>query len=139
RIALQDALQDDNEAVDYVPSMRRMKVALVTRNAMDEKTANEYYLAMVLRSDTGIEGGFLASADYEKIAQDKNALKSQFEAVIFDNWAPAANEMPSCHALFVNAENPEIPATVRGVLGDRPLIRKWDEGHPLMNYLNLRD
>src|SRR5205085_4487950 len=76
---------------------------------------------------------------YQKIAQDKNALKSQFEAVIFDNWAPAANEMPSCHALFVNAENPEIPATVRGVLGDRPLIRKWDEGHPLMNYLNLRD
>ncbi len=139
RLAVQDALQEDNEAVDFLPAPHRMKVALVTREPMDEKAANEYYLARVLRSDTGVEGGFLAAADYQKIAQDKNALKSQFEAVVFDNWAPPANELPPCHALFVNAESPEIPVLVKGVLGDKPLIRKWDEGHPLMNYLNMRD
>ena len=59
RLAVQDALQDDNEAVDFLPAPHRMKVALVTREPMDEKAANEYYLARVLRSDTGVEGGFL--------------------------------------------------------------------------------
>ena len=139
RLAVQDAIQEDNEAVDFLPAPHRMKVALVTREPMDEKAANDYYLARVLRSDTGVEGGFLAAADYEKIAQDKTALKSQFEAVVFDNWAPPTGELPPCHALFVNAETSEIPVAVKGVLGDKPLIRKWDEGHPLMNYLNLRD
>jgi len=139
RLAVQDAIQEDNEAVDFLPPPHRMKVALVTREPMDEKAANDYYLARVLRSDTGVEGGFLAAADYKKIAQDKTALKSQFEAIVFDNWAPPAGELPPCHALFVNAETADIPVTVKGVLGDHPLIRKWDEGYPLMNYLNLRD
>jgi hypothetical protein len=139
RLALQDALQDDNEAIDFLPAPHRMKVALVTRNPMDEKAANEYYLARVLRADTGVDGGFLAAADYEKIASDKKALKTQFEAVIFDNWVPATDSLPECHALFVNAESPDIPVSVKELVGERPLIRKWDEGHPLMNYLNLRD
>ncbi len=139
RLAVQDAIQEDNEAIDFLPAPHRMKVALVTREPMDEKAANDYYLARVLRSDTGVEGGFLAAADYQKISQDKRALASQFEAVVFDNWAPSAGELPPCHALFVNAETSEIPVVVKGVLGDKPLIRKWDEGHPLMNYLNLRD
>ncbi len=139
RVALQDACLEDNEAFDYLPAPRRTRVTLVTKEAMDEKIANDYYLAKVLRCDTAIEGGFLPSSDYEKIAQDKKALKSQFDAVIFDNWTPTAEQMPPCHALFVNAESSDIPAAVKGMLSDRPLIRKWDEGHPLMNYLNLRD
>lgn len=139
RLALQDALQEDNEAFDFLPAPHRMKVALVTRNPMDEKAANEYYLARVLRADTGVDGGFLPSADYEKIAGDKKALKSQFEAVLFDNWVPPGDALPDCHTLFVNAETPDIPVTVKELVGERPLIRKWDEGHPLMNYLNLRD
>ena len=140
RLALQDACLEDNEAFDYLPAPHRTRVTLVTKDVMDEKTANDYYLARVLRCDTGIEGGFLSSADYEKIAQDKKALKTQFDAVIFDNWTPSAEQMPPCHALFINADRtPDIPAEVKGLLGDRPLIRKWDEGHPLMNYLNLRD
>jgi hypothetical protein len=138
-LALQDAILDDNDAFDYLPAPKRTRVTLITKDPMDEKVANDYYLAKVLRCDTAIEGGFLPASDYAKIAQDKKALKAQFDAVIFDNWTPAADQLPPCHALFINAETPEIPAAVKGVLGDRPLIRKWDEGHPLMNYLNLRD
>jgi len=139
RLLVQDALLEDNEALDYLPAPRRMKVALVTKATLDEKTLSEYYLSKILRCDTGIEGVFLPAADYLKIAQDKNALRSAMEAVVFDNWAPSAEQLPPVHALFINVEAPEIPGEVRKVLGDRPLIRKWDEGHPLTNYLNLRD
>ncbi|HEY3322832.1 MAG TPA: BatA domain-containing protein [Planctomycetota bacterium] len=139
RLLVQDALAEDNEALDYLPAPRRMRVALITRTAMDEKQVNEYYLSKILRCDTGIEGVFLPADDYLKIAKDKNGLKAAMEAAVFDNWAPPADLLPPVHALFINAESPDIPGEVLKVLGERPVIRRWDEGHPLMNFLNLRD
>jgi len=140
QLFVRDAQDADNEALDVLPNPPRLDVALITPKPMSEQAINDYYLAKIIKCDTGVAGGSLSAEEYLKLADDKQALRQMMQVALFDNWAPSsAAQLPPGHALFINAESPDIPVTVREAIGGRPLIRKWDEGHPLMNHLNLRD
>ncbi|MBI3829765.1 MAG: BatA domain-containing protein [Planctomycetes bacterium] len=140
QLFVRDALAADNEALDYLPAPQRMDVALITPKPLSEQELNNYYLAKIIKCDNGVAGGALTADEYTKLAGDKQAVRKMMQAAIFDNWSPAsADQVPPCHAIFLNTESPDIPVAVREAAGGRPLIRKWDDGHPLMNHLNLRD
>lgn len=135
-----DALLTDNEAIEYLPEPPRMDVALVTEKAMSEEQLNSYYLAKIIKCDSGVAGGFLSAAEYQKLAGDKQAMAQMMQAAIFDNWSPSdSSQLPPGHILFINTESDQIPVAIGAMLNERPLIRRWDDGHPLMNHLNLRD
>ena len=135
-----DALNADNEAIEFLPEPPRMDVALITEKTMSEEQLNGYYLAKVIKCDSGVSGGFLSAAEFQKLAGDRQAMAQMMQAAIFDNWSPPdASHLPPGHILFINTESEQIPVTIRQALNERPLIRRWDEGHPLMNHLNLRD
>jgi len=135
-----DALNADNEALEYLPEPPRMDVALITEKTMSEEQLNSYYLAKIIKCDSGVSGGFLSAAEYQKLTSDRQAMAQMMQAAIFDNWSPSdPSQLPPGHILFINTESEQIPVAVREALNEKPLIRRWDEGHPLMNHLNLRD
>ena len=140
QLFVNDALLADNEAIEYLPEPPRMDVALITEKTMSEEQLNSYYLAKIIKCDSGVAGGFLSAAEYQKLAGDRQAMAQMMQAAIFDNWSPSdPSQLPPGHILFINTESEQIPVVIGKMLDERPLIRRWDDGHPLMNHLNLRD
>ena len=63
-----------------------MDVALITEKTMSEEQLNSYYLAKIIKCDSGVAGGFLFSAaEYQKLAGDRQAMSQMMQAAIFDN------------------------------------------------------
>ncbi|MCL2640671.1 MAG: BatA and WFA domain-containing protein, partial [Phycisphaerales bacterium] len=136
RLQIVDALANDNVAWAILRPTERLRVLLVS----DDTNANSF-LVRAVGSDAGaVEGMIITPEQYSKtIAANPEVLRGQRDAVIFDRWIPKqASEMPPTHVLAVDCVPPEMPVE-GGEQFDKPLIRKWEAGHPLMSYLNLRD
>jgi hypothetical protein len=136
RLQVVDALADDNVAWEVLRPAERLRVLLVS----DDTSANSF-LVRAVGSDAGsVEGMVITPEQYRKtIASNPAVLRDQRDAVIFDRWVPEkSSEMPPTHVLAVDCVPPGMPVTAGGEF-EKPLIRKWEAGHPLMSYLNLRD
>ena len=136
RLRVVDALADDNLAREVLIEPRRLRVLLVS-----DHTDPASFLVRAVGSNAGsVEGMVITPEQYRKlIAPNPEALRDQRDAVVFDRWVPdKPEELPPTDILSINRVPPGIPASEDGSL-DKPLIRKWDEGHPLMAYVNLRN
>ena len=136
RLNIVDALADDNSAAEVLRAARRLRVLLVT----DDTSASSFLVRAVGSNAGAVEGMVITPEQYrQNIAPDPAVLAGQRDAIIFDRWAPASEaELPPVHVLAVDCVPPGMPVQA-GEAFDKPLIRKWEQGHPLMSYLNLRD
>ena len=136
RLNIADALADDNSAAEVLRAPKRLRLLLVT-----DDTSPSSFLVRAVGSNAGaVEGMVITPEQYRRsIAPNPSVLAEQRDAVIFDRWAPASeSELPPTHVLAVDCVPPAMPVQA-GESFDKPLIRKWEQGHPLMSYLNLRD
>jgi len=136
RLRVVDALAEDNVAWEILKPPTRLRVLLVS-NDTDEKS----FLVRAVGANAGsVDGMVLTPEQYARaIAPNPSVLRDQRDAVIFDRWVPDnAAHLPPTHLLTIDCVPPGMPA-VAGKPFDKPLIRKWETGHPLMSYLNLRN
>ena len=136
RIGVDDALAEDNVAWEILRPPPRLRVLLVS-----DDTSPSSFLVRAVGSDAGaVEGMVVTPEQYRRtLAANPAVLRGQCDAVIFDRWAPEkAEELPPAHLLAIDCVPPGQPVTAGEAL-DKPLIRKWEQGHPLMSYLNLRN
>jgi hypothetical protein len=136
RLGIADSLADDNSAAEVLRPPKRLRLLLVT-----DDTSPSSFLVRAVGSNTGaVEGMVITPAQYrQSIAPNPAVLADQRDAVIFDRWAPDTEaQLPPTHILTVDCVPPGMPVQA-GESFDKPLIRKWEQGHPLMSYLNLRD
>ncbi len=136
RLRVVDALAEDNVAWEVLRPPTRLRVLLVS----DDTSASSFLVRAVGSNASAVEGMILTPEQYrETIAPNPSALRGQRDAVIFDRWVPSKpEELPPTHLLTVDCVPPGMPVAA-GEPFDKPLIRKWEHGHPLMSYLNLRN
>jgi hypothetical protein len=136
RLGIVDSLPDDNSAAEVLRAPRRLRLLLVT----DDTSPTSFLVRAVGSNAAAVEGMVITPEQYRRsIAPNPALLAQQRDAVIFDRWAPASEaELPPTHVLTVDCVPPGLPVQA-GESFDKPLIRKWEQGHPLMSYLNLRD
>ena len=136
RLRVVDALAADNVAWEVLKPPRRLRVLLVS-----DDTREASFLVRAVGSNAGaVEGMVLTRKQYETaIAPDPSVLARQRDAVIFDRWVPEdPAQLPPTHLMTIDCVPPGMPVSA-GEPFDKPLIRKWERGHPLMSYLNLRN
>jgi len=136
RLRVVDALAADNVAYEVLKPPARLRVLLVS----DDTNASSFLVRAVGSNAGAVEGMVLTPEQYrDAIAANPSVLRDQRDAVIFDRWIPdSADELPPTHLLSIDCVPPGMPV-VAGEPFDKPLIRKWETGHPLMSYLNLRN
>jgi hypothetical protein len=136
RLGIVDSLAEDNSAAEVLRAPRRLRLLLVT----DDTSPASFLVRAVGSNAAAVEGMVITPEQYRRsIAPNPALLAQQRDAVIFDRWAPASEaELPPTHVLAVDCVPPGLPVQA-GEPFDKPLIRKWEQGHPLMSYLNLRD
>lgn len=136
KLGIVDSLADDNSAAEVLRAPKRLRLLLVT-----DDTSPSSFLVRAVGSNAGAVEGMVITPDQyrQNIAPNPAVLADQRDAVIFDRWAPATEaQLPPTHVLAVDCVPPGMPVQA-GDSFDKPLIRKWEQGHPLMSYLNLRD
>lgn len=136
RLRIVDSLADDNVAWEILRPPNRLRVLLVS-----DDTSPSSFLVRAVGSNAGaLEGLVITPEQYRQtIASNPAVLVDQRDAIIFDRWIPdKAEQLPLIHMLAIDCVPPGMPVT-SGEPFDKPLIRKWEQGHPLMSYLNLRN
>ncbi|MSQ59079.1 MAG: hypothetical protein EXR36_05400 [Betaproteobacteria bacterium] len=119
-LSASDAYDADNTAFSFVPAKSVIRVALVTRgNAVLERA---------LRLQPRLQLTLMSSPKLKE--------EDGFDAVVLDRMAPAL-PLPF-PALMIRPERPAgLPASA-GELHEAT-INIWDEHHPVMEHLSLRD
>ncbi|MFB3893069.1 MAG: VWA domain-containing protein [Phycisphaerae bacterium] len=136
RLRVVDALADDNVAWEILRPPNRLRVLLVS----DDSSPSSFLVRAVGSNAGAVEGMVITPEQYRQaIAANPGALRDQRDAVVFDRWVPdKPEELPPTHIMAIDCVPPGMPASA-GETFDKPLIRKWEQGHPLMSYLNLRN
>jgi len=136
RINNADPLMADNHAYDVLTIPMRQRILLVT----DETNPKTFLVKAISSNSASCEGMVITPEQYRKtIMPDPDKLKEQRDVLVFDRWIPdQAEKIPELHILAIDCVPPQMPAAKLEVF-QKPIIRKWDRGHPLMSYLNFRN
>ncbi|NRA38970.1 MAG: VWA domain-containing protein [Planctomycetes bacterium] len=136
KLAIDDALMSDNLAYEVLQERPLQRVLLVTA----ETDPNYFLIRAISSNSSSCEGQVISPDTYKsKIAPIAAKLKGKKDVIIFDRWIPEdASTIPPIHVLGIDCVPPQMPADEKGVF-EKPLIRKWSKGHPLMAYLNFRN
>ncbi len=115
-----DALGIDDVAYAYLPGKGRVRVGLVTRGNQD--------LARALR--------LLPRLDVEVVASARLREARGFDALVIDRVA--VPEPPPAPSLIIGSSNVPWLARRAGELTDTRLAQ-WDDAHPLLSGVSMRD
>ncbi|MBI2194984.1 MAG: VWA domain-containing protein [Planctomycetes bacterium] len=116
-----DALNVDNAAYDVVPSPTRPKVLLYSREASG-------FLEAALSANSN------ALAYLQTPEQYSPAYAA--DVVIFYDLAEVPGPLPDRDLIFINVRGKDLPVGIQKEF-ENPVMRTWNQHHPLMNYLSL--
>jgi Ca-activated chloride channel family protein len=120
RLDARDALESDNAAYGVLGAPRKTEVTLVSRG--------NYFLEKALRAH--------ADVNVTKVKPEDFASKKEADLVIFDN--ASAGRLAPGNYIFINAFPPVGGFAELGA-EQTPVIFDWNEEHPVLRFVELRD
>lgn len=117
----QDGLEADNVAYDVVPSPVRPKVLIYS----SEKTG---FLEAALSAN--------ANALAYKQSPENYSPAYAADIYVFYNLAEIPEQLPNRDLIFIHTRGKKMPVEIQKEF-ENPVMRTWNQHHPLMNYLSL--
>jgi Ca-activated chloride channel homolog len=123
-----DVFPLDDRAYALLPARKKQEVLLVTRDNL--------YLEGAMLVYDNIQVDKLTPEEYDR-AVDSGALPA-YDAVAFDDHAPAKLPPPPTHLIYFGARGEHSPFPVRDMV-QAPRITEVNDGHPVMRWVVLSD